>query len=285
MSENLYKVLDIERTATAEEIKKAYKLLASKHHPDKGGDAEKFKTISIAYNILSDAKKRAEYDRSYNSESSYNGSKSYSSQSDTNRYWDDSYWDDPLNADIWSEYRSPQNDALYASVTLSLNETFKEQKKVVLIRTTSGTETIEVIIPRGVSNGDVIKINGLGEYKNKNKPRGHLYISITVTNNSKFDIIDNDIVLMATVDCFSLILGTQLQITGLCGEEFSMQIPAGTQAGAKLRIRERGLYKRNSNIRGHLHVIIEVTIPTLTDDDSIKMLKKLQETVAFKTEL
>lgn len=272
-----YETLGVGESANADEIKKAYRKLASAHHPDKGGDTKKFQEIQTAYDTLSNDEKRQMYDMER---------KGMGRPGGVHFNFHQGGGMPPEFADIFknfgfgggdpfAQFRQNQqprrNKDLRIEIPITLASTLAEQKKTISVQTTNGNrETVEVIIPRGVTTGTQIKYTGLGDTLFETLARGDLYVQITVQPDSQYVINGIDIYYKINVNCLFAIVGGEVTVNGLDGKIFTMTIPQGTQPGVKFRIADQGLYQMNSDHRGNLYIEIGVTVPqNITQEQKI----------------
>lgn len=274
-----YETLKVDENANSDDIKKAFRRLASRHHPDKGGDTKEFQKIQEAYDTLSDPEKRQRYDMERRG-----------GASGVRFHWNGGDMDlNELN-DLFSRFSfrnqgHPQaggrkNRDLRININVSLRETLESHGKTLMIRTTNGKdETLNINIPRGINDGAVIKYPGLGDNLFATLPRGDLYVNFHIDPDPRFQIIDADILTKIQINCFDAIVGGESEIEGIDGKKFVINIPAGTQHGAKLRIKNQGLYTLQSTERGNLLVEILISIPRGLDDKMLDMIKQIQSSL------
>ena len=281
-----YKILGVEKTASDEDIKKAYRKLAMKYHPDRNKDPgaeEQFKESKEAYETLSDPQKRAVYDRGGP------GLNQFDMGDSDSFHFTFTTDGQPNMEEIFRQFSQfgmggsrpfnrPQkkNRDLRVEVTLNLADTLLSQKRSIKVTTAKGeAQNIDVEIPRGITSGASIKYSGMGDNLFDTLPRGDLYVLIKVLGNPKFDVRGIDLFTHLTISCFEAIVGVSKQVVGLDGKVFEIAIPAGTQHGTKFGIRGHGLYMLNQNIRGTLVVELTVEIPKSLSQDKIDLVKKL----------
>jgi DnaJ-class molecular chaperone len=274
-----YETLGVAKDVTPDEIKKAYRKLASQHHPDKGGDKAKFQEIQAAYDTLSDANKRQQYDMQLNGMGGGPGMQFHWHSADTGHpditeiFRNFGFGGDPF-AHVRQHQR--RNKDLRIEIPLPLASTLEEQEKTISVQTTNGhRETLEVKIPRGITNGTSIKYAGLGDNLFNTLPRGDLYVQFNVHNAEGFIANGVDLYCRVSVNCLNAIIGTVRVIDGLDGKKFAVNIPPGTQHGTKFRIPRQGLYVLNSEMRGDLYVEIELTVPQDLTEDQLETIKNL----------
>jgi len=296
-----YATLGIKEDATSAEVKKAFRKLAAEHHPDKGGNEEKFKQINEAYHTLKEDSTRQQYDaqRRMGANPFANGP---FRQHRTPHGFSFSFSDDGMNAggfadgsfpdDIGEIFRhmtgrSPRgqsynqekrNKDIRVNLRVGLQEIMNNQSKTLSVRKSSGeNETLYVTIPRTTRTGTRIRYPGLGDDMFTSLPRGDLYVEITIDNTDKFTYNSDDLYTKIEIDAFDAMTGGHTDIDGIDGKKFTLTIPAGTQPGTKMRIPNQGLYKSNNNDeRGHLLLTIDVKIPKVYEKftDQIAELKE-----------
>lgn len=270
-----YETLGVAETATAEEIKKAYRRLASQHHPDRGGDTAKFQAIQSAYDVVSDPQRREQYDlerRGGGPNIHFQWNNGHPDISDIFRQFGFG------GGDPFGQFRQHQrrNKDLRIEIPIPLVTTLEEQTKIVSVQTTNGQrETVEVRIPRGVTNGTNIKYANLGDNLFNTIPRGDLYVQINVHNAENYVVQGIDLHTRINVNCFIATAGGTATVTGLDGKMFLINIPAGTQPGLKFRIPEQGLYQLNSTVRGDLYAEIAISIPQNLSTEQLEIVKSL----------
>ena len=275
--ENHYSTLGVAENATEDEIKKAYRKLASANHPDKGGDTEKFKTIQTAYDVIGNKEKRASYDQMRKNPQGMGGFRFDSSAMDR---------DFPPGMEeilrgfgfgFHSSRQQPRrNKDIQTRIVLDLVDTLEKQTRIVKLKTTNGDElTVNVDIPRGVQSGSTIKYAQLGDNFFSSLPRGDLYIQIVVREHEKFQVHGYDLAAPIDIDALHAIIGCTQKITVLDGTEFELTIPAGIQSGTKFKVANQGLYHQNQDHRGNLYLIVQIKIPTNLTETQIETIKQL----------
>ncbi len=306
-----YDILGVAKTATPEEIKKAYRKLAVKYHPDKNPDdpaAEaKFKQISEAYAVLSDAKKKQEYD-TYGSA----GFQQRYSQEDIFRGFD---LNDILNqfgfggqagrsggfrtfrtgggganpfGDLFGQAAGggcgggcrtqpvKGQDQTY-ELSVSLEDVLSGAEKTISLRRDGRVNNISVKIPRGIESGKRLRLAGKGAPSSSGGPPGDLFLKITVQPHPQFIREGHNLIFEKKIPFSDACLGTSVEITTLEGKSFKVKVPAGVQQEAKLRIKGHGLPDGPMGGRGNLYVKILVKIPQEMTEEQRKIVKQLAE--------
>lgn len=281
-----YDTLGVSESASPDEIKKAYRKLANQHHPDKGGDTNRFQQIQSAYDALSNDQSRAQYDAERRGMGGFRfsvngqdiGGGIPPEMEDMLRNFGFSFGQGfANNADPFNVFRQPRrNKDLQIEIVVSLASTLNEQTKIINVKTSNGdTYPVEVRIPRGVRPSSTIKYTGLGDNFFSSLPRGDLYVKINIESNTEFGVDDLDLHTTLEIDCVNAIVGCTCAIKGLDGKIFDINVPPGTQPGTRLRIPNQGLFAMHQNIRGSLLVNVKISIPTNVTLEQKQVLKNL----------
>lgn len=264
-----YTTLGVNRNATEDEIKKAYKKLASKHHPDRGGDTAKFQEIQTAYDTLSDPVKRQQHDNPNPFGFDTRGQGSHFEFRFGGGGPEDIFEQFFGGGSPFSQQRRQvrRNKDLRVSLAIVLSDTLQNMTKTIQVKTTKNEKfTVDVKIPRGVATGTTIKFSQQGDDFFGSLPRGDLYVIINVVPDERFEIHGTNLITDLEVDCFDAMLGTEREVTGLDGRIFMVKVPAGTQPGAKFGLQGQGLFAMNTPHRGDLIVNVKVHVPKLTEE-------------------
>ena len=299
MSEkDYYKILGVEKKATDDQIKKAYRKLAMKYHPDhtKGDKAaeEKFKQISEAYAVLSDKEKRKQYDTFGSS-----GFQQRFSQEDIFRGFDfsDVFKEfgfggfnfssggrggtrfsfgggDPFGGRGRQQAQMKGSDLVY-ELPLTLREVAEGASKTVKFQHKGQSENISVKIPKGMIAGKKLRIAGKGESSPYGGAAGDLYIQSKVMPDAVFTSENYDLHITRKIKLTEAILGTSIAVPLLDGREISLKIPPGTKHKTKMRLTGRGLPQMTGSGNGDLYVLIHVNIPKKLTDEQRKLIEKL----------
>jgi len=271
-----YETLGVSRTATADEIKSAYRKLAKKYHPDLGGDPEKFKEINEAHDVLSDPNKKAHFDH---------GSFNHNAQSF--RSGAHFHFEDILNNEDFMNIfaqaagfpgarRKPKNSNIRIRLSVSLESILQEQVKTIDIGPTNSNKQVEIKIPAGIHDGAVITYRGMGQNTYPDQPAGDLLVEITVLQHERFNRVNEDLHSNITVDCFKATLGTSVEFTTIRGKRIKVTIPAGSQNGTVLRLPSEGLPSMNrSKFVGSQYLRINVSVPTNLTTEQIDLVKQI----------
>lgn len=263
-----YQTLGVSKSATQEEIKSAYRKLASKHHPDRGGDTAAFQQIQAAYEILGDAQKRADYDTPRSEFQQFGGMPPG---------FDEMFRGFSGFGDIFgqSRPRSKQNRTLNLQTSITLEEAYTGKELIATIKLPSGKDQIiNVKIPAGVHDGSALILKGLGDDTIKNLPQGDIHLSISVIPDPVFERQNDDLIKELEISVFDAILGTEIDIITIDRKTLRVTISPGTQPGKILGAQGYGMPNLHNSTKGRLLLKIKVMIPTLLTDEQKELINK-----------
>lgn len=297
-----YDILGVKKSASADEIKKAFRRLARKHHPDAGGDEETFKEINEAYEVLSDPEKKKQYDtfgtvgnfaqqpggwqggtwpgggrRTYTytstggSGSGFDWSDIFSNiRSGDGAFGSD--WDFNVN-------RTQNGRDLQTSIELTFDEAFKGTTKQVSVRipSTGETESIKVKVPAGAVDGGKLRFRQRGEYGSGGGRRGDLIIVTKIKEHPVYRRDHADVLMDLPVSVEEAILGTRIVVPTPDGSLVKLRIPAGTQDGRVLRVKGKGAHDVKGSGNGDLKVKIKVAIPRTLNAEQRAAIEKFRD--------
>ena len=290
-----YKVLGVGKSATQEEIRKAYRKQAKRFHPDINKDdpqaKERFQEINEANEVLGNPEKRKKYDeygehwqhadefeaqrRQYsdNTDGTYDfggfrGFGDFSGNRENESGFSDFF--EQLFGSGFRQRQAPRGKDLQATLTITLQEAATEHKQTFTIN----NENIRINIPAGISDGQKIKIKGRGA--ELNGARGDLYITFRIEPDKRFIRKGNDLYTTLTTDLYTMLSGGTVIVPTLTGSA-KVTIKPGTQPDSKLRLRGQGMpeYKK-AGVCGDLIITLKVLLPTLNKKQQ-EILEKLKE--------
>jgi len=257
-----YATLGVSRTATADEIKRAFRRLASQHHPDKGGDTQKFQAIQAAYAVLGEEQKRAEYDNPRPQFSGFNGGVNIN--------------------DIFNMFgqggfpsggfaqQHPRRSHVRMTLWITLLDVATGGRRTVSLGTQAGVSAVEIDIPLGINDGDNVQYEGIG-------PGGSdLVVQFKINPDRKWQRDGLNLIQEVRIDIWNLILGGELTIDTLTGKTLSTRVPERTQPGTVLRLKAQGLRDRAGHI-GDILIRIQTFLPDQIAPEIIDAIQKHQE--------
>ena len=258
---NHYQTLGVERTASADEIKRAYRKLAGQHHPDKGGDTKTFQEIQTAYDVLGNAQKRAEYDNPQMGGMHFGGGVG------GHPFNFDSIFD--IFGARFQHSGQQHHQRAQARMTLwvTLTEVAQGSRKTVSVGSHQGTHAIDIEVPVGLNDGDSVQYAGMA-------PGGaDLIIQFRIHQTPQWQRQGQNLFTDQNVTVWDCILGIDVPIRDILGNQLSLTIPPRTQPGTVLRLRGRGL-PHHQGATGDLLVRIQATIPDQIDDDLLNLIEQ-----------
>jgi len=255
--QDYYSTLGVSRTASPEEIKKAYRKLASQYHPDRGGSKEKFQDIQAAYDTLSDPNKRQQYD---NPQPQF-----HFQQGGVPPGFEDFFAN--FGASPFGDFfgqRRPRNRNINVQTTISLEEAFHGKDMVANITLPNGRDkTLQIKIPAGIQDGTTLRLSGIGEDAIAGVPPGDIYLTVHVLPHPVFQRNGDDLIQNIKITCIDAMLGTTVRITTLDNKNLDVNILPGTQPGSVLSISGHGMpMMADQRLKGRLLLQILVEIPT-----------------------
>jgi|TARA_B110000503_G_scaffold7367_2_gene9986 curved DNA-binding protein len=263
-----YSILGVQRNATPEDLKKAYRKLAMANHPDRtGGDDTKFKQINEAYNALKDPATRQQYDNPQH-------------RFDTSHMHNSGNYQDIFNSMFGAGFAQPQqqrrkNADVRIKVDISLKEVYTGKKIIAAYRLRSGREeNVDLDIPKGAGDNDTIRFQGLGD-DSFPVTRGDLYVIISIHDELGWTRNNDNLITTRKVNCLELILGTRIQIETLDDKTLELNIPAGTKNGTTFSMQDYGLPNIRTNRRGNMLIKIEADIPKNLTHEQLSKISEI----------
>jgi DnaJ-class molecular chaperone len=282
-----YEILGVSRDASTEEVKKAYRRLARKYHPDlHPNDKEmevKFKEINEAYQVLHDPKKREDYDLTgrFPFEPGMGGPGPGGFNFEDLGFGFGGHAGGPGGfEDVFGEVfgmggrrRGPvKGSDIEYRLTLDFVHAVRGTEVKVTVKRGSGTETIKVKVPAGVKTGSKVRVVGKGNDGQQGGPRGDLYIVTVVSPHRYFHRDGNDIYVDLPVTIGEAVLGATIKVPTIDGHA-TIKVPRGTRGGQKLRIRGEGV-GGHAGRRGDEYVVVKITVPKSVDDRSRELIEE-----------
>ncbi|MCB2425544.1 DnaJ C-terminal domain-containing protein [Methylophaga pinxianii] len=284
-----YKILGVSRTATPEEIKKAYRTLARKYHPDVSKEEnaeEKFKEVGEAYEVLRDKDKRAQYDQfggqfrhgqSFSPPPGWEENLGGFGQGNFSSFFENMFGGMGGMGGGRSDNFFARGEDVNAKITISLEDAFHGANKS--IRRPAGatqTGTVSVKIPAGIEPGKKIRLTGQGKAGMNGKP-GDLYLEIQIAPHSLYRLDGKDVYLDLPIAPWEAALGAKITAPTLAGK-ISLNIPAGARSGQKMRLKGRGLPGKTA---GDQFVVLQIMTPPANTAEAKKFYQQMAEKLPF----
>ena len=289
-----YKVLAVDKKATTDDIKNAYRKLARKHHPDLNpNDKEankKFQQINEANEVLSDAEKRKKYDQygkdwkhADEFEKQKHSQRQYANQggqSFSGGYGEDDFSDFFASMFGGQESRSRSRQTKFkgqdynAELQLDLLAAYTTHQQTITVN----GKNIRITIPAGTENGQQIRLKGYGSPGVNGGPAGDLYITFSITNNTQFKRLGNDLYTTVEIDLYTAVLGGEVTLDTVSGK-VKLKVKPETQNGTKMRLKGKGfpVYKKEGEY-GDLFITFSIDIPTNLTEKQKELFKELAKT-------
>ena len=277
-----YQTLGVGENASPDEIKKAYRSLANKHHPDKGGDQAKFKDISVAYENLSDPQKKSEYDQ----QRMYGGPQFHFN---TGNPFGGGF--DPFGGqghpfgDIFSQMRGGhpsmrRNRDLNIQCQITLLDSYLGKQLEASFNLPSGrNQNVVINVPPGITHGDTIRYAGLGDDTNRQMPRGNLNVTVVVLPDSKFSRNGDDLYTTISITPIEAMIGCRKTIKTITGSTIDLEIRAGVETGVEFASHGNGFPNVNTGVKGRFVSVVNIKTPIVTNPILIEELKRLNDAI------
>lgn len=297
-----YKILGISKTASQNDIKKAYRKLARKYHPDLNpkdtAAQQKFQQINEANEVLSDPEKRKKYDahgkdwqhadafeearrqqqqQSKSRQSDFGGGWTYSGGQDFDESQFSDFFESMFGGGFGGTRKSRtsqfKGQDFNATLRLNLTDVLETQKKTIDL----GERKIRLTIPAGVEDGQTIKIKGYGGDGMNGGPKGDLYITFEIFNNTNFKRLGSDLYATEEISLYTAVLGGEIVINTLSGK-VKLNVKSGTQNNTQVKLKGKGLpkYKKERQF-GDLYLTYQVKIPANLSTKEKELFTKLSK--------
>jgi|AntAceMinimDraft_1070359.scaffolds.fasta_scaffold01333_23 curved DNA-binding protein len=256
---NYYDVLGVPKTASPEDIKRAYRKLASQHHPDKGGDTAKFQQVEEAYRMLSDPAKKSEYDNP----NPFGQPQSNWSQSGGGPFDQFFHQFGPDLGSLFGARRgAPKNRNINLSTDITLEEAFFGKDVVAQYNIFNGhRRTFEARIPPGVEGGNTLRVPGAGDHSVPQLPPGDALLAINIIPHARFNRSGADLAEELEISVWEAMLGCEKDIRTIDNRVVTIKIKEGTQPNTTMRLQGYGMVIINSHSRGNHLINVKVKIP------------------------
>ena len=300
-----YETLGVKKDSSTQDIKKAYRKLAMKYHPDKNkGDKaaeEKFKKISEAYAVLSDPEKRKQFDtfgesgfqQRYSQEDIFQGfdlgdilkefglggfgGGGFRSSSGAGSPFEGFFYQSGGPGRTAARPQPVKGSDLTFEMAVSLNDILTGGKKTISLRKEGKVESVSVTVPKGIKAGQKLRLTGKGSPSPMGGPAGDLFLIIKEQPHETFTRDDNNLIVEKRIPFSKACLGSKISITSLEGKQLKVKVPAGIQQQSKLRLKGHGLPSGPKGSRGDIYVKIAIDIPKELTDEQKKLIQELAD--------
>jgi curved DNA-binding protein len=277
-----YSTLGVAKSATPDEIKKAYRKQASAWHPDKGGDTKKFQEIQAAYDTLGDPAKKEQYD---NPQPQFGqGGGGFYGQGVPPGFEDvfSQMFGGGGNpfGDIFGRRQQPQpqrNRNLSLQTQITLEDAHAGKNLTVSVMLPSGREQIcEIKIPKGIQDGTTLRLAGMGDDSMPNMPRGDIHLTVHIQPHTVFQRQGDDLICRLEVGVLDAIVGKTYTIDTIDKRTLELTIKPGTQPGTIMAAHGYGMPSINDNrFVGRMLIQVEIKIPTNLTEEQLSKLREI----------
>lgn len=304
-----YQALECKKDASQDAIKRAYRRLARKYHPDVNKDPqaeERFKEIGEAYEVLGDPEKRKAYDRfgsnwkegqdfrpppGWDSDFSFHqGGRSFSSSGDFSDFFESLFGGERLRRSTGPGFGNREfmakGEDIHAKLSINLEDSYAGSQRTITLnintpdsvgRIVTQPHTLQVTIPKGIIKGQQIRLEGQGS-PGIHGPNGDLFLEIVFAEHSIFTVQNRDIFLTLPITPWEAVLGATIKVPTL-GRPVDLKIPENSQTGKKLRLKGKGLSSKNQT--GDQYVTLNIMTPPAHTKSQRELYKKMAETFSF----
>ena len=294
-----YQTLGVPRTATADEIKKAFRKLARTHHPDAGGDEAKFKEINEAYEVLSDEKKRKIYDQYGTADANriphgwgggagadFSGFGSWAEILESIRNGEGAFGGVDFGFGGFGGFggqphtpRPRKGQDMNVTLKVTFDEAFRGTQKSVTVRIPGKTEAekLQVKVPAGAIDGGRLRFRGKGAPGENGGAAGDLLITTKIDAHPYFTRDGADVLLDVPVNVAEAALGASVIVPTPEGAKVRVKVPAGTQHGTKLTLRGKGAPRVKGEGSGDLKLTITIAVPESMNEEQTQAMQAFLE--------
>ena len=263
-----YSTLGVGKNATPDDIKKSYRKLASKHHPDKGGDTATFQKIQTAYDTLIDPNKRQQYDSPMPKVAPQHSGFPPGFEHIFGQMFGGGNPFDPF-----AQHRQqPQQQVFRTTINISLEQAYYGGEQMLKLQTPTNVHAITIQIPKGIQNGNQMRID-------KVMDGASLVVDFKVENHLKYDRQGNDLICNHPISVLDLIIGTSFEFVTLSGKTLEVTVKPKTQPYIQLKLAGQGMPIHNTTRYGDQIILLKSFIPDTIDEQVINSInqQKLKE--------
>jgi DnaJ-class molecular chaperone len=275
-----YSTLGLQRNASDAEIKKAYRSMAMKYHPDRGGDEKKFKEISQAYEFLSDPQKKQIIDLGGdpNAQPGMGGG-----QNPFEFHFNTGNMNDIFgNFGFGGFGRQPQrrNRSLNITVEISLEDVLSGKDFTAEVSIPGKNKMINIQIPPGIEHGQQIRYEGMGDDSIPGLRSGDLLVNVIVREHARYKREGTSLIVEREVSVWDALLGANIEIQTLDRKTLSMSLPPGTQPDTMMSCKGEGLPNMRTRQRGNLLIRIKVIVPKVINPEQINLIQQIKQGIS-----
>ena len=264
-----YSTLGLAKTATPDEIKKAYRKLASKHHPDKGGDTATFQKVEEAYRILSDPQQRQQYDNPSPFGGGHPGGFHFTQSPGGFNF--EGGFNDFFNAFHQQHTRQQRRpDPVFrTALGVSLEDAYFGNEQTVKLQTHNNTHAATIKVPKGVENGMQVKIDNMID-------GASLIVEFRIIPHLKYERQGNELICNHSISVLDLITGTTFEFTTLSGKTLEVTVKPKTQPYMQLKLAGQGMPIYGSSLYGDQIIMLKPFIPDTIDEQIVNSILQSQ---------
>jgi len=273
MAKSLYETLGVSESASPEEIKKSYRKLARKYHPDVNKDEsaiEKFKEINAAYEVLSDKKKKDEYDmygdQIFGGQNFHDFAKNQGGNVDLDDLLRSIFGGGNSGGFGSGGFGGGTQSSVDLDQRINITVPFYVSVKGGKHNISMNNESFDIKIPAGIKNGETLRVRGKGANGSMGK-RGDLLIKVEVSDSPVFERKENDLYMSMDVNLKTALFGGKVKIESLINDDIILKVPENTKNGQKFRVRSAGVIDRKTSLKGNLYLTANIILPNLSDLD------------------
>jgi curved DNA-binding protein len=273
-----YATLGLQKNASDADIKKAYRSMAMKHHPDRGGDEKRFKEISQAYEFLSDPQKKQIIDLG-GDPNAQPGMGGFNQGPFEFHFNTGNFSDIFENFGFGGVGRQPmrRNRSLNINVEINLEDVLNGKDFTAEVSIPGKNKMINIQIPPGIEHGQQIRYEGMGDNSIAGLRPGDLLVNVLVRTHNRFKREGTSLIVEREVDVWDALLGADIDIQTLDNKTLSIKIPPGTQPETVLSCKGEGLPNMRTRQRGNLLIRIKVVVPKILNPEQIKQIQQIKQ--------
>lgn len=269
-----YQTLGVSENASPDEIKKAYRSLANKHHPDKGGDQAKFKDISVAYDTLGNDQKRAEYDQQRRFPQGQQFHFHTGGDPFAHMFGGGSPFGDIFGAMHRQQVRRNRDLNIQCQITL-LDSYLGKQLEAQYQLPSGRTQTVVINVPAGISHGETIRYQGLGDDSVQGMQRGDLNVTIIVMGDPNFERRGNDLYTNVELTPIESLIGCRKSVRTISGQHVDIDIRPGVDTGVEFASAGQGFVDVQRHVKGRFVAVVKIKSKPITDPDLVNRLRQI----------